>query len=336
MSKAYIHKISCFLPEHRFTNADFFKEFPESESSNSLKQIGIEERRIASDGVLASDLAILASEKLFTEHNIDRTSIDFVLFCAQEFDYFTPTTACVIQDRLGLSTNCGALDFNLGCSGFVYGLSIAKGLIETGSARNVLLLTSSTLTRQIHAKDRSSRYLFGDGAAATLVSSRSEEGVGLFQFGTDGGGKNKIIVEEGGNRNPLSASSNMEKVDAYGNVTTPSSFYMNGTGIFLFGLRTVPDLVEKTLKVNLLEIEDIDLVIFHQANAFLLETLRKKMEIPEEKMYICMKNTGNTVSSTIPIALSDAIKRGKVQYGSKILLVAFGVGLSWGATVVEL
>ena len=237
MSKAFIHKISYYQPEKRLTNADFFALFPESASSNSLKQIGIEERAVAEDGELASDLAVKAAEKLFSEHGINRDDIDFILFCAQEFDYFTPTTACVIQERLKISENCGALDFNLGCSGFVYGLGVAKGLIETGSATNVLLLTSSTLTRTFHSKDRSSRFLFGDGAAATLISARPEEGVGVFEFGTDGKGMKKIIVEDGGARNPLNENSDIEREDDYGNITSPGKFYMDGTGIFLFGLK---------------------------------------------------------------------------------------------------
>lgn len=336
MQKAFIDKISYFLPEKKLTNHDFFEMFPTSASNKSLKQIGIEERRIVEDGVLASDLAVSAAEKLFDEHGIDRNEIDFILFCAQEFDYYTPTTACVIQTRLNLPESCGALDFNLGCSGFVYGLSIAKGLVESGSAKKVLLLTASTLTKKIHPKDKSSRYLFGDGAAATIISTRENEGIGAFQFGTDGSGKKKIIVEDGGDRNPLTESSHNEREDEYGNITSRSSFYMNGTGIFLFGLRKVPALVTKTLEVNNLTIDEIDLVVFHQANAFLLHTLRKKMDIPEEKMYLSLSKTGNTVSSTIPIALHNAIKDGKAKNGDIILLTAFGVGLSWAATVVRL
>ena len=337
MSKAYIHKISYFLPEKRLTNDEFFQLFPESALNKKLRQIGIDERRIVEDGVLASDLAVIAADKLIEDHEIDRNSIDFLLFCAQEFDYFTPATACVIHERLGLSENCGAMDYNLGCTGFVYGLGLAKGLIETRSAKNVLLLTSSTVTRKIHKKDRSSRYLFGDGAAATLISNREEgDGIGLFQFGTNGKGKQKIIVEDGGDRNPISPESFIEREDEYGNVNTPANVSMDGTGIFLFALKQVPPLVLKTLEMNKMSLDEIDLVIFHQANAFLLETLRKKLDLPKDKMYISIEKSGNTVSSTIPIALYEAIKEGKAKPGQNVLLVAFGVGLSWGATVVKL
>ena len=285
----------------------------------------------------ASDLAVESALQLFLEHNIDKNDIDFILFCAQEFDHYTPTTACLIQERLGIPTKCGALDFNLGCSGFVYGLSIAKGLIEACDCNHVLLLTSSTLTKTFHPKDKNSRYLFGDGAAATLISnSNSEQNIGPFIFGTDGKRGDKIIIKDGGARNPITENSNLDFEDEYGNITNNAHFYMNGTSIFNFGLKTVPKLVDELLEKSNLKLDEIDLFIFHQTNNFMNDTIRKKIGIPENKFVFHIENCGNTVSSTIPIALYENIKSGRAKKGQTILLAAFGTGLSWAATIIKL
>jgi 3-oxoacyl-[acyl-carrier-protein] synthase-3 len=334
---AIIKAISYHLPAKTFTNDDFFACFPESiiNQSNLLK-LGISSRCIVEENETASDLAIKSAEKMFEEHAINREDVDFVLFCAQEFDHYTPTTACIIQHALGLGINCGALDYNLGCSGFVYGLGVAKGLIDSLGCKNILLLTSSTLTKTFHAKDKSSRFLFGDGAAATLVSNNSKSNIGNFIFGTDGSKFDRIIVKDGGARNKITATSFLDKKDEYDNITSDANFYMNGTAIFNFGLKTVPNLVKDTLSKNNCTIHEIDLFIFHQANLFLIETIGKKIGIPNEKIFNFMELIGNTVSSTIPIALAEAIKIKKAKAGDKIFICGFGTGLSWGATIIEL
>lgn len=334
---AFIKAISYYLPEKVFSNDDFFRDFPDalSQKENLLKT-GVEQRRIIAPDQTASDIGVKAALKLFEEHSINPDSIDFILFCAQEFDHYTPTTACIIQEKLKLPKHCGALDFNLGCSGFVYGLSLAKGLIESVGAKNVLLITSSVLTRTFHKKDKSSIFVFGDGSAATLISSREKKGIGEFIFGTDGSGKNKIIIKDGGARNKISENSKIDHSDEYGNVTNDSSFYMNGTSVFIFGLKTVPAIINDLLKKENKSIDDIDLFIFHQANLFLIDAIRSKMEIPEKKVFNFIKNVGNTVSSSIPIALSEAIKEGKAKKGDRIAIAGFGVGLSWAATIIEL
>ena len=334
---ALIQAISYHLPAKTYTNDDFFDSFPDSiNNKQNLLKLGIKNRHIVSEGETASDLAVKAAVKMFTEHSINKADIDFLLFCAQEFDHYTPTTACIIQDKLGLKNECGALDFNLGCSGFVYGLGVAKGLIESLGCKNVLLLTSSTLTKTFHPHDKSSRFLFGDGAAATLVSSHNQPNIGDFIFGTDGSKSDKIIVKDGGARNKLNESSFEDFTDEYGNVTNNACFYMNGTSIFNFGLKTVPTLVKDTLNKNKYSINDIDLFIFHQANLFLIETIGKKIGIPNEKIFNFMESIGNTVSSTIPIALAEAKKINKVKSGDKVLICGFGTGLSWGATIIEI
>lgn len=335
--KAGIKAISYYLPEQKFRNEDFFRLFPDSEHNANLEKLGIKERRIVEKTVTASDLALKSAFQLFDENSIDKNEIDFILFCAQEFDYYTPTTACLIQNRLGIPTQCGALDFNLGCSGFVYGLSLAKGLIEASDCQNVLLLTASTLSKTFHPKDKSSRYIFGDGAAATLVSGERESNcIGPFIFGTDGKRADKIMIKDGGARNPITEASTIDFTDDFGNTTNDASFFMNGSSIFNFGLKTVPRMIEELLEKSHLQLDSIDLFIFHQTNDFMNETIRKKCKIPQEKFLTYIETCGNTVSSTIPIVLYEAIKSGKAYKGQTILLAAFGTGLSWAATVIRL
>lgn len=332
---AFINAISYHLPERIVTNEEFYTRFPAGKGSG-LDKIGVSERHIVGENETASDLAVQAAEKLFAEQGIDRSTIDFVLFCAQEFDYYTPTTACVIQQRLGLPRNCGALDYNLGCSGFAYGLGVAKGLIEGMGAKNVLLLTASTLTKTFHPGDRSSHFIFGDGAAATLIT-RSDDArdIGPFVYGSDGQRFEKIIVRDGGARNALSETSHDAITDEFGNTTSRDTFYMDGTGVLLFTLKTVPAMVNETLAKAGLGVNEIDLFVFHQANCYMNEMLRKKLGIPEEKFVHCMDHFGNTVSSTIPIALYESRKNGRLKPGMRVLVAGFGTGLSWACTIVR-
>lgn len=336
--KAFINKIDYYLPETIFSNDDFYTAFPDAlKNKENLELIGVKKRSIVNNETTASDIAVNSALKFFKTHSIAASEIDFLLFCAQEFDYYGPTSACIIHEKLNLPKHCGALDYNLGCSGFVYGLSLAKGLIESSGLKNVLLITSSTLTKKFHAKDKSSRYVFGDGAASTLISSRpDEEGIGGFVFGTDGKGADKIIVKDGGARSPFSESSFVEQTDEYGNVTSPANYFMDGPAVFSFGLKTVPKMVEDLLKKEQKNIHEIDLFIFHQANLFLIDHIRKKLNLEEDKVFNFMENVGNTVSSSIPIVLAEAIKSGKAKKGQSILLAGFGVGLSWAATIIKL
>ena len=328
---AYIKAISYFLPEKIVTNADLVKEFPEWTVEKVAGKVGVHQRHIASEGETASDMATQAAEKLFTEHNIDRSTIDFVLLCTQSPDYYLPTSACLIQNRLGLSTSCGALDFNLGCSGFVYGLSLAKGLIAGGIAKNVLLLTAETYSKHIHPKDKGNRTIFGDASAATLVSTEGFASVENFSLGTDGRGAENLIVKNGGLRHPKDFK---ELNFAEDGVSGSSDYlYMNGGEIFNFTSEAVPVLVDEVLAKNQLLKDDIQLFVFHQANKYMMNYLRKLIEIEPEKFYFFLENVGNTVSSTIPIALCEAQKEGKLK--GNVLIAGFGVGYSWGATVLK-
>lgn len=333
---ASIRAISYFLPEGELTNEDISRDFPEWSIEKIAEKTGIHTRHIAAENVCSSDLGIESAKRLFKEHGIDKNEIDFILFCTQSPDYFFPTSACLIQDKLGLSTTTGALDFNLGCSGFVYGLSLAKGLIESGTAKNVLLITAETYSKLMHPKDKSVRTLIGDGSACTLISNSETGSLGPFIYGTDGKGAEKIILRAGGFRLPKTEETGIDEIDEFGNITNKNSMYMNGADVFNFTLKIIPELVNNLYEKSGIPDEKIDLYIFHQANKYMLDALRKKLKITEDRFYIFMSSCGNTVSSTIPIALHNAIKEGKAGPGSKIMAVGFGVGLSWGAGIISL
>lgn len=331
--KAFIKGISYYLPETVLTNEALIAEFPEWTVEKVASKIGVAERRIAQSHESTSDMATKAAEKLIAEYQIDRSTIDFVLLCTQSPDYFLPTTACIVQSKLRLNTSTGALDFNLGCSGYVYGLSLAKGLILGGIAKNVLLITAETYSKFIHEKDKGNRTIFGDAAAATLVSTDGFAEIENFSLGSDGRGADNLIVRNGASINPDKTGE--VTFDAQGNPLSDDHLYMNGAEIFNFTLEAVPLLVEDTLRRNNLDKSDISLFVFHQANRYMMNFLRKKIKIEEEKFYYFLEKVGNTVSSTIPIALKEAMNEGRVQPNSKLLLAGFGVGYSWGGCVVR-
>lgn len=337
---AYIKAIEYYLPDRVLTNEMLVGEFPDWTVEKIQEKTGIETRHIAADGECSSDLGVCAARKLFDSGACVAKDIDYVLFCTQSPDYFLPTTACLVQERLGISTATGAIDYNLGCSGYIYGLGLAKGLVETAQASSVLLITAETYSKYIHPGDKSVRTLFGDAAAATLVQRVEDSGpasvsLGPFVYGTDGKGENNLIVPTGGLRHPRTDESSHVFPDESGNLRSKDNLFMNGPEIFTFTLSHVPGLVGDLLRKSGKRLEDIDLFIFHQANKFMLEHLRRKIKIPEEKFYMSFKNYGNTVSSTIPIAFRDALNEGRIGPGSVVMLVGFGVGYSWGATLVH-
>lgn len=331
--KAYIKGISYYLPKQVMTNEAILLDFPEWSIDKVAGKIGVSERHIAAKDETAVDMAIKAAQNLFTDYNINTSEIDFVMLCTQSPDYFLPTSACLIQDRLGLPINSGAFDFNLGCSGFVYGLAIAKGLIASGIAKNILLLTSETYSKFIHPRDKGNLTIFGDAASATLISNHGFAEILNFSMGTDGKGADKLIVQSGGSRNPNPISD--IRFDESGNPVSSDHLFMDGTEIFNFTLEMVPALVKNTLENNSMQQTEIDLFVFHQANKYLLNFLRRKIQIPEDKFYYFMDKVGNTVSSTIPIAISEALNENRILSKQKVLLAGFGVGYSWAGTIIK-
>jgi len=330
---AYIKAISYYLPENVLTNEDLALQFPEWSVEKIISKIGIKERHIAGIEETASDLAVNAAEKLIAEYGIDRNTIDYVILVTQSPDYFLPTTACLIQDRLGLPTSIGAIDVNLGCSGFIYGISLAKGLILGEMAENVLLLTAETYSKHIHPKDKGNRTIFGDAAAATLISTNGFAEIKKFSFGTDGRGAENLIVKTGAFR--CREKLNDFYFDEYGNPKSSDYLFMDGAEILKYTLDYFPASVNDTLAKNNLELNDVDLFVFHQANKYIMDLLRKKMKIDEDKYYRFYANVGNTVSSTIPIALKEALNDGSLEGKKNVLLAAPGLGYSWGGSVLE-
>ena len=330
---AFIRGISYYLPEKVVTNDALVKEFPEWSVDKVSAKVGVDSRHIASEHETAGNMAELAARKLFAEYNIDSKIIDFILLCTQSSDYFLPSTACVLQDRLGIPTSAGAFDYNLGCSGCIYGIAMAKSFVDSGLAKNVLLLTAETYNKYLHPSDKSNRSIFGDGAAACLVSTEGFAEIGDVVLGTDGSGAKHLILQTGGARQKTATGK--ETIDADGHVHRDDYLYMNGSAIFNFTCDVVPVLVSQILEKNHIEKEDVNYYVFHQANKFMLNTIRKCCKLPKDRFYVNLSETGNTVSSTVMIGIKQCLDAGTITSGMKVMVTGFGVGLSWGGTILK-
>jgi 3-oxoacyl-[acyl-carrier-protein] synthase-3 len=335
--QAAISGIEYYLPEKTVSTAELSAEFPEWSVDKIDQKTGIAERHLAAPDECASDLAAAAARKLFASGACAPGAIDYILFCTQSPDYFLPTTACLIQDRLGIPKTAGALDFNLGCSGYIYGLGLAQGLLASGQASTVLLLTAETYSKYMNPRDRSVRTIFGDAGAATLLSAVDAPAplIGPFVYGTDGSGGLNLIVPAGGARIAATADTALALEAEGGNSRSKNDLYMNGAEIFTFTLDVVPQTVETLLKKAGHQLPEIDLFVFHQANRYMLDHLRKRLKIPPEKFQVSLSHCGNTVSATIPIALKHAEMEGRLHKGALVMLVGFGVGYSWGAALLR-
>ena len=334
--KALIEAIEFYFPENALGNEALAQEWTSLSADQIFERTGIRERRVAAPDECASDLGVASAERLFESGPCNRESIDFLLFCTQSPDFFIPTTACLMHERLALPTSCGALDFNLGCSGYIYGLSLAKALIESGQAQKVLLVTADTYSKFIHPRDKSVRALFGDAGAATLVTGieADESLIGPVVLGTDGQGAENFIVPTGGMRRATVPDAHVV-ADADGNCRTVNNLFMDGLEMFNFTIRVVPQTVRTLLSKAGKSMEEIDLFVFHQPNAVSLEHLRKKLGIPGEKFVVALEHYGNTVSASIPIALKNALTKGRLRSGNLVMLVGFGVGYSWGGLLLK-
>ena len=330
---AFLKAISYYLPEGILSNEELASQFPDWQGEKFAAKVGIESRHVVTENETAGDMAEKAARKLFAEYGVSPDAVDFLILCTQSPDYFLPTTACVLQSRLGIPTTAGAFDYNLGCSGAIYGLAIAKGLIASGTAKNVLLITSETYSKYIHPSDTGNRSIFGDGAAACLVSTDGFAQIGEFVLGTDGSHYRDLIVATGASKCPT--PNGKEIVDDEGHIRRDDYLYMNGGEIFNFTLDVVPPMVEKVLIKNNLMKKEVGYFVFHQANKFILKTLRTVCDIPKEQFYINLKDTGNTVSPTVFIALKDCLEEGVITEGQNVMIAGFGVGLSWGGTILR-
>ena len=336
--KAYLQFVSYYFPENCISNEDLIRTHPEWSVEKISAKIGINNRYIADSNESAGDMAVKASNIFFDEHCIGRETIDFILLCTQSPDYFLPTTACILQDKIKLKNDCGAFDFNLGCSGYVYGLGIAKGLILSGQASRVLLITSETYSKYIHLLDKSCQTIFGDAAAVSLITNEKLVGgynaeIMDFSYKTIGQGYDKLIVETGASRYPKKCTFQDEFIDGIFQKNR-DYLYMDGKSIFEFTMFNIPEHIKQNIKKNNLRFSDIDLFVFHQANKYMLNFLQKRCDIPDSKFYVDLSDGGNTVSSTIPIGLKRALQN-KEEIPIYIQLCGFGVGLSIGTVVLK-
>jgi 3-oxoacyl-[acyl-carrier-protein] synthase-3 len=320
---ATLGPIAVYFPERSESIEDLRAEFPDWNVDLIHEKTGVNRRYLAAADECSSDLAVEACRMLFADNDIDPASIDFVLLCTQTPDYFLPTTACLLQQRLALKPTTGALDFNLGCSGFVYGLALADGLIRAGSARRILLVTAETYSKFIAREDRSLRTIFGDAAAATLVFAGPSPTLSAFRFGTDGSAANCLIVPQGGFRPKADALKPSRRQ------RWPSQLYMDGPNLVNFTLDVIPPMVQEILDQAQLRPDDVDFYLPHQATAMMLERLRVSLNVPSEKWPHALEDYGNTVSCTIPILIRDLRADGRIKEGMKSMLIGFGVGFSW-------
>ena len=337
MIQARILGINGYLPERIETNSDLSQSNPEWDMARIAGKTGIVSRHIAAADETAADLGYQAASRLLERALIPTSEIDYLIVCGQTPDHILPADACVLQHRLGLGKHIGAFDFHLGCSGFVCGLQLAKGLVESQAARNVLLIATETYSKLIHPQDRTVRALFGDGAAATLVGQSDDEtpAIGPFVTGTDGSRADCLTVPSGGFRLPRSPETAIERTDSTGSIRSDDHLFMDGQAIFAFAINTIPQAITELLAKAGRSQAEVDWWVFHQANRFMLENLAICCAIPESQMIYAMEQTGNTVSASIPLAIEQARQAGKIQPGQTLALVGFGVGLSWNACLVQ-
>ncbi|UCF36853.1 MAG: ketoacyl-ACP synthase III [Acidobacteriota bacterium] len=337
MFQLNVSAISYALPERKVTNADLDAENPSWDLVRSSHRIGVETRYIAETGETSLDLAVTACDRLFNEvPGIDRNEVDGLIFCTQSPDHIMPPNSALLHRELGLQDSVLAFDFNLACSGYVYGLAIAEGLLASKRATSLLLVNADTYSKFIHPGDRSTRALFGDGAAVSWLTT-SQTGPALVDLlcATWGGGADKFIIPAGGCRQPRSLESSQPHTDESGNTRTAEDIHMDGMGMVSFVSTKVPPQIRQLLERNSLTLEDIDLFIFHQASGLVLDTLQRFLRIPPEKSYRTLGRMGNTVSASIPIALRDAFDEGEIAQGSRVLISGFGVGLSWASAILQ-
>ena len=320
---SFLAGVAYHLPERCLSNDDLAALHPGWDASSIFRKTGVRERHICAPGETAIDLGYGAAEKLLQEMSIDRNDIDVVLVCTQTPDHFLPNSACLLQDRLGLPQTCAALDYNLGCSGFTYGLWLASALVQGGGVRNVLLITADALSRYCDPDDYATMTLFGDGAAAALITGDDRPAwaeIGPTVWGTDGRGGANLIVRAGCARQPTSEHRG------------DHNLFMNGPEIFSFALSTVKEGIQRLLDKTALSWSEVDHFLFHQANRFILDQLRATMDIPKSKLPMELEDCGNTSSSTIPLLLRRGREQQRFQPGDRCVLAGFGVGYSWAMT----
>jgi 3-oxoacyl-[acyl-carrier-protein] synthase-3 len=297
---------------------------------------GVKARHVAPSKVCSSDLCLASAERLLQGIGWDRSSIELLIFITQTPDYVLPATACSLHGRLGLSKSCSAFDVNLGCSGYVYGLSLAAAHLQTGAARRALLLVGDTISKVISEDDRSVAFLFGDAGSATALESSSDVARMHFVTGSDGSGAAHLQIQAGMFREPSNEQTRIVKQRQGGTSRNDEQLHMNGPEIFNFTIREVPPMIDALMQAAAWSPVQVDGFVLHQANRFMLEYLIKRMKLPPEKVVMALEKYGNTSSASIPLAICTHLRERVAGSPARLVLAGFGVGFSWAAAAVEL
>lgn len=330
-----VEEIAYYLPEKTVSNQDLKAENPDWEIEKIETKSGVKQRHIAAENETALDLAIKAVSQLFDAGLVEKEEIGAIIFCTQSPDYVMPSNSFLIHKHFNFDEGVWTFDYDLACSGFIFGLAFARGIIATNLARKILLITSDTYSKHINKKDRSTTVLFGDGAAASILSDRAEGGIIDVILASSGKKYDSFYIPAGGCKQPYSEQTKEETKDLSGNIRSLEDIHMNGFAVWQFIFKKVSEQITALLQRNNLAVDDIDLFIFHQASKLTLDSLVKTLQIGSDKVFNNLENIGNTVSASVPIALKDAESAGKLKRGDLIVLSGFGVGLSWGSILMR-
>lgn len=329
-----ITAMAAAVPKHVINNYEYTTYFPADQVKEVVDKIGVYQRRFADENTCSSDLCYAAAEKLFADNQIDRSEIDLLIFISQTPDYRMPATSLLLQNRLGLSSSCIAFDINLGCSAFLYGLSVVFGMMKNGNIRKALILDGETRSKVYSPKDRRSAFIFGDAGIAALVEASDKFGKSHISLNSDGSRADLIMIKGGGYRHMSSHETLAEKVvDEYGNIRSDEQGYMNGGDVFNFVIREVPRDIKKTLELSETSTDNIDFYVFHQANNFINSYIAKKMKLESSKIPSTIHKFGNTSSVSVPLTIVSELKD-KLDGNKTLLLSAFGVGMTWATAII--
>ena len=323
------------VPSHIIENLKYTEFFPQEQVNEVVEKVGVYERRFADAQTCSSDLCFAAAQKLFADNDIDRSEIDLLVFISQTQDYRMPATACTLQHRLGLPNSCIAFDINLGCSAFIYGMSVVYSMMQSSGLRKALILDGETRSKVYGPRDRRSAFIFGDGGVAALVERDEKFGETTLSLNSDGSRADLIMIKAGGYRHPSTPETLKERVvDEYGNMRSEEQGYMKGGDVFNFVIREIPRDLKKTLAESGKTVEELDYIVFHQANNFINSYIAKKMKLDVNKIPHTIEKFGNTSSVSVPLTIVSEL-RGKLDGSKTLMLSAFGVGMTWASAIVS-
>jgi 3-oxoacyl-[acyl-carrier-protein] synthase-3 len=329
-----ISGLAAAVPTQVIRNYEYTTYFPAEEVKQVVDKIGILERRFADEHTTSSDLCFAAAEKLLNDLSINREEIDLLVFVSQTPDFRMPATSVILQNRLGLGHHVIAFDMNLGCSGFIYGMSVIYSMMERSGLRKAILLDGETRSKVYSPKDRKTAFIFGDAGVAALIERNNAFGKSFFSLNSDGSKEDLIKMDAGGYRKMSTPETLKEKVvDEYGNIRSEEHGYMNGGDVFNFVIKEIPPDIKNIMSISATDTTTIDYFLFHQANDFINSYLAKKLKLDVSKVPSTIAKYGNTSSVSIPLTIVSELK-GKMN-GRRLLLSGFGVGMTWASAVIE-